>query len=438
LTTNERRDMRQTLRASLERVGAVEDANVLQGQKRKRGLLPPKESPSFHLFEHEDVLLVDLQSPASRFNLQQGQRKGLRRTKHGPAVSTIPSGATWIDSWTPPPLTANQVAAKLADWDAGWNPKPGLKMWRNGKLLPVDPNDVSTAKKILLIIHGTFSSADAITTPLAKQKFLQRCLQDRRYDLILAFDHPSISVSPLINAVELTRALNGTEADIDVIAHSRGGLVTRWWLEALGQSRGNKRAVLFGSPLDGTSLATAGCLRGWMSWFANLNHAISDASDAVKNIFPPLTILSVLSRLGAVIGDVASKIPAIDVGVALAPGLMAMSRQGPELQRLNQNRKEWPQYFAVMSDFQPEGVGWKFWRVLQDQPILRITDVVADRLFQGPNDLVVDNASTRVLSAGGSLIKTCHNFGSNSKVFHLNYFEQPESLKFVATSFEIP
>ncbi|HEY3741336.1 MAG TPA: hypothetical protein VGL53_15905, partial [Bryobacteraceae bacterium] len=85
-----------------------------------------------------------------------------------------------------------------------------------------------------------------------------------------------------------------------------------------------------------------------------------------------------------------------------------------------------------------QGVGWKFWKVLQDQPKLRLWDAAVDRLFQGANDLVVDNASMRVLVTGGTQIQTCHSFGTNSKVYHLNYFEQPEALQFVATTFGIP
>ena len=53
--------------------------------------------------------------------------------------------------------------------------------------------------------------------------------------------------------------LNGP---LDVIAHSRGGLVTRWALEGFGiGGAGPFRAVMVGAPIGGTSLASPPQLR---------------------------------------------------------------------------------------------------------------------------------------------------------------------------------
>jgi hypothetical protein len=427
----ERQAMREQFRKTLKSVGAVEDPAVLRAQKRKGGFLPPRESPSFHMFECDGALIVDLQPPATR--IAAGQRRARFRSA---SISSIPAGAKWVDSWTPPPLEPNQVSAKLAEWDRGWNPDPKLKMWRDGELVAVPAGEIAKAKKIFLIVHGTFSNAAAIVSPLQQQGFLDRCMQNGRYDLVLAFDHPSISVSPVMNAVELFRALDGTTAEIDTIAHSRGGLVTRWWLEALDRGPGRRRAVFFGSPLAGTSLATAGCLKGWMSWFASLNHAIHGVSEAISPILPLMTIVSVLSQLGSIVGDLGSKTPAIDIGAALAPGLLAMSRENAEIVRLNQPRSKWPEYFAVSSDFVPPGVGWEFWKILKD-PKLRLWDAATARVFSGPNDLVVDCASMQVL-AETSRIEAIHDFGKNGTVYHLNYFEQKLAVEFLASKFQIP
>ena len=68
-------------------------------------------------------------------------------------------------------------------------------------------------------------------------RFLNRAVRGgKKYDRVLFFEHPTLSVSPVINALELGRALAGSSGQIDVIAHSRGGLVVRWWLEAFGSS----------------------------------------------------------------------------------------------------------------------------------------------------------------------------------------------------------
>lgn len=106
--------------------------------------------------------------------------------------------------------------------------------------------------RILLFVHGTFSKSEALFDQLndpnfpAGRDFLGRALQ--HYAQVLAFNHPTISVSPLLNALDLARLLADTAADIDVVCHSRGGLVTRWWLEAFDRGPGRRRVVLVGSP----------------------------------------------------------------------------------------------------------------------------------------------------------------------------------------------
>ena len=47
----------------------------------------------------------------------------------------------------------------------------------------------------------------------------------KSYDQVLAFDHPTLSVSPVLNGLDLARRFAGTKAKVDVIAHGRGGLV---------------------------------------------------------------------------------------------------------------------------------------------------------------------------------------------------------------------
>ncbi len=67
------------------------------------------------------------------------------------------------------------------------------------------------------------------------------------YGQVLAFDHPTVSVSPFLNALDLSRQLATTDAEIDVICDSRGGLVVRWWLDVLDRERTQvRRAVFFG------------------------------------------------------------------------------------------------------------------------------------------------------------------------------------------------
>ena len=96
--------------------------------------------------------------------------------------------------------------------------------------------------KTLLFVHGTFSNAANMLREFAGNnaqalKFLDRATKGAgKYDRVVFFDHPTLSVSPVINALELGRCMARSSGTIDVVAHSRGGLVVRWWLEAFGSS----------------------------------------------------------------------------------------------------------------------------------------------------------------------------------------------------------
>jgi pimeloyl-ACP methyl ester carboxylesterase len=327
------------------------------------------------------------------------------------------------------------VSSFLRDLDTTWNPSHGLKIWKAGHLKPILPAEVEKTGKLLLIVHGTFSNADAILTPLKDGGFLKRAVN--HYQQILAFDHPSVSVSPVLNAIDLARQLEGTAAEIHVIAHSRGGLVSRWWLEALDRGKGARKAVLVGSPLNGTSLATPRSIRSLMSWMSNLSRVIGEVSGAGGSMIPFLTVIAGLARIAATVTNLASKVPAVDAAIAMVPGLAAMSRENFELARLNVQMKALPAYFAVTSDFQPPAVGWEFWKAFQGASI-RAVNALVDPLFDQANDLVVDTGSMDHLWTGG-LIKDKFDFGgTNSLVYHTNYFEQQPMLDWMATKLGIP
>jgi len=105
------------------------------------------------------------------------------------------------------------------------NPHPGLYM--------LDRNLKRTKKKInpraeyLLLIHGeasntarTFGDLNSNDNPKLAFTKLASCYKDN----VLAFEHQTISVSPLENVIDLLEALPD-ECNLDIIAHSRGGIV---------------------------------------------------------------------------------------------------------------------------------------------------------------------------------------------------------------------
>jgi triacylglycerol esterase/lipase EstA (alpha/beta hydrolase family) len=234
-----------------------------------------------------------------------------------------------------------------------------------------------------------------------------------------------------MNAVDLARYFRGSKAAIDVIAHSRGGLVARWWLEVMPPAApAARRAVFVGCPLDGTSLATPRRLRDALSWLTNVHQALATGFGAGASLIPFLSVVSGLLRVAASVTGLAAKTPAVDAAVSIVPGLSAMTRVNPELLRLNISQPESPKYFAVISDFDPAPVGLQIWKFATEAK-MRAANAGADLIFPQKHDLVVDTDS--MIHVAGvyqqpsavQIVSNClHDFGTSPTVHHTNYFRQ--------------
>ncbi len=76
----------------------------------------------------------------------------------------------------------------------------------------------------LLLIHGTISSTQGGFAGLGQGQRWESILKEDYQDRVIAFDHPTLSVSPLVNTIELLRALP-TGCRLHLVTHSRGGLI---------------------------------------------------------------------------------------------------------------------------------------------------------------------------------------------------------------------
>ena len=221
---------------------------------------------------------------------------------------------------------------------------------------------------------------------------------------------------------------------MDIVCHSRGGLVTRWFLEAFDTPGRRRRAVFVASPLDGTSLASPPNLRRLMSWFSNLNKFVAKGAEIGSSLMPFLTVVSSLARFTAAVASVGANTPLFDAAVALIPGLAAMSRTSNnfEFQRLNHFAVRGSNYFVIKSEYVPQDPGWKFWNYFVDAPKER----AMHSLFPGDNDLVVDTVSMPVVQTTDTAQGheqvfvpegNIFDFQGTSAVYHTNYFLQPET-----------
>lgn len=340
-------------------------------------------------------------------------------------------------------LDQNSVGAALQRLDAKLNANSGIRAWSsltNGEgAVPVDKG------RILLIVHGTFSSAETITDGLKATKegrqFFDRA--KKIYSQILSFDHPTLSLPPVLNAIDLSRHLAATDAEIDVICHSRGGLVARWWAEVLVQNPERIGKILFvGSPLAGTSLAAPPRLRAGLDLLTNVAEVLGRGSELASGVFPLFVAVTGILKVFGSVTRVAAKTPLIDATVYMIPGLAAQSMTGDNSGIIKLREGIDPRrrtaYYAVAADFEPSSPGWAFWRYFQ-KPIQRLADLGADMVFERKNDLVVDTASMSELS--DKLQIPQRNImpmpAHRDVIHHLNYFQQPEVLGFIEKVLEL-
>jgi hypothetical protein len=341
-------------------------------------------------------------------------------------------------------LPPSEVGKFLERLDSKLTPKPGLRRLDQQAVLHSVSGRAggdTKKRKTLLLIHGTFSNNDHLLEELKSTKdgreFLGLILN--RYDDIFAFDHPTLSVGPVLNALDLARLFADFKNPIDVITHSRGGLVARWWLEAFGVGSDIERRVVFvGAPLAGTSLAAPPRLRAALGLITNVAGALSVAGGAASLAVPMLSVAVGLVKVVASIASLGEKAPLIDAAVAMIPGLAGQSRVGnsAELLRLRQRtNSSLPDYYAVRCNFEPEDAGWAFWKRFRK---LNLADAGTDLVFDGENDLVVDTDSMTDLFDQEVLPsnKVC-DFGTTGRVHHTNYFQQAETLEFIIKSLKI-
>jgi hypothetical protein len=344
-------------------------------------------------------------------------------------------------------LDASQVYAALVGLDRTLTPRAGsvsqtdngLRQLKGGTLVPFpDPRDAA-GKRVLLFIHGTFSNTEALIdrgfqqTPEGRQLLADA---EGKYDLVLAYDHPTLSVSPMLNAFDLAALLRPSPRSVDIVCHSRGGLVARWFCEAYADSALKRRVVFVGSPLAGTSLAAAPRLRSTLDLLTNIADALRSASDLAA-AHPLFLAASGLLRVVSTVTSLTAKTPVLDAAIALVPGLDAQSRTGnnEEIRRLRANTGTADfssgqiRYFAVRANFEPKDIGWNFLRLFS-KPMQRLGDWGADIIFDGRNDLVVDTASMAEV-ADNRLVAVAHDFGTTDRVHHTNYFVQPETARAV-------
>ena len=239
------------------------------------------------------------------------------------------------------------------------------------------------AGRALLFIHGTFSTAHAAFSQIPNDDF--RLLYERYGGRVFAFNHFTLSHDPQQNADWFLAQLpHQHKLDVDIVCHSRGGLVARQLAERTSDPADSApmaigRIVFVGVPNHGTVLA-------------HPDHVVKmiDRLTSALNLFPtgPVTeTLEALITALKVIGHSA---------LTGLPGLSSMHPTGAFLTALNSGSPNATQYYAIAADFEPTDEG------LRALVCGSVADAVIDRVFENmANDLVVPELG--VYGANGSL-----------------------------------
>ena len=418
---------------------AAEQQSPIQ-QRRRRGYVPGTDDGRevVELVRDDDMLRWVWHGPTG--SARDSGRRAWR------TVSPAPRDLVQRFEYRPP--GTNRITAGLKALDHQLNPHRGLRMWKDGAWQDAQESELRSLKgRVLLLVHGTFSRSEMYDSELTAPGWRedgsdstgnQALWADwispgKPYAAVLAFDHPTLSMAPWLNALDMLQALaplmNAGQARLDVVCHSRGGLVVAWALKLA--SLPVERVVFIGSPLVGTSLAAPDRLSAALDLLANIANAISFIGKGAAMAFPPAMPLALgAAGLAKVVGQslrLGAALPLADAVVGLVPGLMAQSRVGNnlEIERLFPLPTT-ARLSGIGCEFRPDEVQepvWKFWKRfshLGDQ----IKYAGADIIFGQRNDLVVDVDSMNQLGRPDRRLPDVdwHDLGASPRTHHCSYF----------------
>ncbi len=295
------------------------------------------------------------------------------------------------------PYAIRQLAVPVGDkpeWlalsDAGWRALSG--------------------KKVLLLVHGIFSTIENCFSGLDVGTFKALASQ---YAAVIGFDHPTAYVDALDNVREfLNRVPDGATLDVDILTHSRGGLVARILSGELATASGElampinnvtvRKIVFVGTPNAGTVLVDP----------ANLESLLNRFSSLLRKI-PP----GPWSQVTTVMETVVEIVKIVGMGAEGGlPGLVFMKPDSNIMTALNLAPSVPALHYAISTNFEPTG---GLLNLLKDGG----TDVVFSDV---PNDVAVPTAGVGTVDGDPGfpvLASNSYTFPPGD-VWHCTYFSQ--------------
>jgi pimeloyl-ACP methyl ester carboxylesterase len=270
--------------------------------------------------------------------------------------------------------------------------------------------DMAKAGPVLLFIHGTFSTAHGGFGDIPQETM--EALHKRYGGRVFAFDHPTLSVDPFENVRWLLGQLPDAPMTVDIVCHSRGGLVSRALAEApsvsgLDASRVTVRKLVLGAtPNQGTLLADP-------------DHMVAmiDRLTTALTLFPTGPVTETLEALVTVVKTLGhGSLNGLD-------GLRSMCPGGNFLGALNGPGANGADYFAIAANYEPVDRGL---RAL----VTGGANVVVDQVFEGAeNDLVVPTEGVYARNGNARFpVPDARRvvLGADQGTMHTTVFQHPE------------
>jgi hypothetical protein len=268
------------------------------------------------------------------------------------------------------------------------------------------------AGRSLLYVHGTFSTAQGGFSGIPDPVF--QTLFDRYDGRVFAFNHHSLSMDPAEN-VEwfLDQMPGGLSLDMDIVCHSRGGLVARTMTGEFSGFAGDLspinvgKVVFVATPNNGTALADEENIVGLLDRVATLS-----------NIMPGTPWAEALDAVLAVVKTVAH---GVLTGLS---GLASMRPRGDFLGSLNRGTQVNTEYYALAANYEPTHAGLK-------ALVSAAKDTLIDTVFGGePNDLVVPTIGVYEGAADANFPIPAANlleFPPDRSINHSTFWGEPET-----------
>ncbi len=318
------------------------------------------------------------------------------------------------------------------------------KDWTPKAESPALTKPADRPQRILLFVHGTFSSTTGSFGALAAtpwgRRFLSRAQSE--YDAIIGYDHATLGETPQENAIALLKALQELDldphAEIDAVAFSRGGLVFRVLVERLLVESAwpckIRKAVFVGCTNGGTALADPKNWKALLDLYTNLALAAGRA----LSFFDAGTASTMLTETVKTLGGLVQAVVDVAIGEEMVPGLAAMRPDSVLIADINgpTRRADDRQisYFAIGSDFEPKLIdkGKSKAQGLPEKLVRMLADGLVDRLMNENNDLVVDTEAMGTFGSRSSRLTDKLFWPQNTTIFHTNYFQHQELVEKLA------